>query len=278
MNGLGAVRHTVRRTAARTRRTVMWSPARFRAAILTAMAVLVLVPLVSLVARSAWVQAAGPAAAEAGLGGDGATDAQGGGSVENGLGAGPVLVTGGSGATADSPRPSGSGTSARAPGAGPTAAAAAPVDPSPIAVGAVLDVAGATRTTGTSRTPGAKGPTLSPGAATDRWKAQARTSAVRFSQAWLAGSRASDADAWVRTLSPWLDPGAETVVALTNLAAIPRTTAVTVQLLALTDVESSAVVVLADGGRLDLELAWDGESWRVTSYEPVAGNGVRATP
>ncbi|MFN0281557.1 MAG: hypothetical protein ACKVZ6_06260 [Kineosporiaceae bacterium] len=276
MTALATVRHTVRATAARTRRTVMWSPRRFRTAIAAAVAVLVLVPLVSLVARAPWTRTAGSAAVDTQVEGSGASGGQGGGSVANGLGAGPVLVPGGDGATADGARPTGTGGPTTDPAAGATTDPGAPVDASPLAVRAVLDVSAATPTKGPSRDPGATGATLSPGAATDRWKAQARTSAVRFSQAWLAGATASDAGTWLGTLTPWLDPGAEDLVALTNLAAIPRTTAMTVQLLTLTEVEASAVVVLADGGRLDLELVWDGESWRVTSYEPVTADGVAA--
>ena len=71
-----------------------------------------------------------------------------------------------------------------------------------------------------------------------------------------------------------LHPG--DLVALTNLAQIPRTRPTSVQLVTLEESEATSVVTLADGGRLDLELVWDGETWRVTSYEPVAAAGVAA--
>lgn len=270
MSTLSGVRHTVRRTAARTRRTVMWTPQRYRLTIALAVAFLVLVPVGSLVVRQPWnAVATGPTTAEPAV--DVPQDGLGGGTVGNGL-AGPTTVPttaptvpGVPGATVPAP----SGTVPVDDGTVPAeevGPAEGPVDAAPLPVAAVLAVSSSTPLP--SRSAGG-GQTLSPGAATDRWKAQARTTAVRFSQAWLDGARAPRVDTWVSSLDPWLDPGARDLVALTNLTQIPRTTAASVQLMTLTESDATAQVLLRDGGRIDLELVWDGESWRVTSYEPV---------
>ena len=273
MSTLSGVRHTVRSSAARTRRTLLWTPRRFRLTITGALAVLVLVPVGSLAVRQPWTRVPGPVTTAGSTAGVPAQDGLGGGTVGNGLAGGPAplptdvaTVPGVPGATA----PAATGTpvdggTAPADGEGLTPADG-PVDAAPLPVTAVLAVASSRPLP--SRSAGG-GQTLSPGAATDRWKAQARTTAVRFSQAWLDGATASRVDTWVRSLDPWLDPAARDVVALTNLAQIPRTSAATVQLLTLAESDATAQVRLGDGGRLDLVLEWDGDTWRVTSYEPV---------
>jgi hypothetical protein len=259
MSSLGPVRHTVRRAAARARRQLMWTPGRFRWALAAVLALLVLVPVASLLARAPWSQAASrSAAATTGRAGAGI-------GVTNGL---------------DGPGPSATGSPGPTTSAGTPSTGEPAVDASALPVASGLAGGTAATTSGPSRRPeaAASGPTLSPGAATDRWRAQARTSAVRFAQAWLAGATAASTPAWLRTLDPWLDPDARAVVELTNRSAIPRTAAVSVRLLSIDEADGSAVVALADGGRLDIELSWDGESWRVASYAPVEAAAVSAPP
>ncbi len=262
MNALSTVRHGVRGAAARTRRTLLWTPHRFRTAIGAAVAVLVLLPVGSLVVRQPWDQAAAgstdPAATDL-VAGDGT-----GGLVDGLSGTPPGSASSGLGATGDA--------QSTAPADEPPAGTE-PVDASAVPLRTVLDAEKGT--SGSGRTAGAAGqPTLSPDGANSLWKAQARLSAARFAQAWLTGPTASSVDAWLRDLDPWLDPGSRQLVALTNLAAIPRTSVTSVQLRTLEEAEGTAVVWLADRGRVDVELAWDGERWRVTSYEPVAAVGV----
>lgn len=282
MSTLSGVRHTVRSTAARTRRTVLWTPRRFRLTITSAVAVLVLVPVGSLAVRQPWTRVDAPAAGAAAP----AQDDLGFGSVGNGLAGTPAPVPTTAGATVPGV-PGVPGTTSSADVATPVDGGTAPadddgltpadgpVDPAPLPVTAVLAVASSRPLP--SRSAGG-GQTLSPGAATDRWKAQARTTSVRFSQAWLDGATATRVDTWVRSLDPWLDPAARDVVALTNLAQIPRTAAATVQLLTLAESDATAQVRLGDGGRLDLVLEWDGDTWRVTSYEPVPSSVAAPAP
>lgn len=272
MTNLSAVRHAVRRAAARTRRAVLWTPQRYRAAVAAVVAVLVLVPVVSLVARSPWTAvASGAVGAAAGAAPDG---------LANGLGG--AVDIGSAEAAGEAPAaPEGAGPTP-APSSGvPTARDEPAVDPRALPVDAVLADGPGASPTGSpapARDPGAATdePTPAPDAVTDRWKDQARESAVRFAQAWLAGATASSSQEWLASLEPWLDPEAERLVALTNLAAIPRARATSVRLLTLTEAEATAVVALEPGGRLDVALTWDGERWRVTSYEPVAAAGVDA--
>ena len=278
MSTLSGVRHTVRSTAARTRRTLLWTPQRYRASVVAAVAVLVLVPLVSLVVRQPWNQPAAtdaPSAAGQGQQADGGLP----GGVVNGLPAAPAPGDPGTdgGATPGVLVPGAAEATPAVPADG-SAAPGAPqgsVDASPLPVEAVLAVAAGAEPL-PSRSAGGGGGTLSPGAATDRWKAQARTTAARFTQKWLDGATADRVDTWVKGLDPWLDPASRDLVALTNLAEIPRTRPTSVQLMTLEESDATSVVTLADGGRLDLELVWDGDTWRVTSYEPVAAAGVTA--
>lgn len=279
MSTLSGVRHTVRSTAARTRRTLLWTPERYRASIATAVALLVLVPLVSLVVRQPWNA---PATADQGTATRAGADGGLPGGVVNGLpaapaGAGQGTAPASTGATPLVPLPDATGATPTAPvdGEAVPGATQGPVDASAISVAAVLAVA-AEATPLPSRSAGGGDATLSPGAATDRWRAQARTTSARFTQKWLDGATADRVDTWVKGLDPWLDPGSRDLVALTNLAQIPRTRPTSVQLVTLEESEATSVVTLADGGRLDLELVWDGETWRVTSYEPVAAAGVAA--